>query len=264
MSNALGMAPGSRLCEGLQHPHDEASSPAVTARSPKRLSPGAYHGEGIARGGGVTVSLYGGETELPLHEHAESHVFVILGGGCEHGAPGETVALRPGAAAVVAGGQSHANAFGRAGGFCLNLALPAAMETPASAHASLSPRARGLAERLAWRIVGPAPIEALDVDCAAAEIAGEPVFGDRVRDEPLRRVAGRHPTHLARAFRQRVGLSIGAYRRMRRLRGLCVDLGRGDESLSALAQRHGYFDQAHMTREFTRAFGASPRAWRRR
>jgi len=75
--------------------------------------------------------------------------------------------------------------------------------------------------------------------------------------------ARRHPTHLARAFRERTGMSIGEYRRRRRLIRLCMDLRTGTRGLSELALRHGYADQAHMTREVGRFIGITPSTFRR-
>jgi AraC family transcriptional regulator len=77
-------------------------------------------------------------------------------------------------------------------------------------------------------------------------------------------LAGRHPTHLARAFREATGRSIGEYRRLRRLIALALSLRCTQEPLASLARLHGYADQAHMTREFRRVAGCSPAAWRRR
>jgi len=77
----------------------------------------------------------------------------------------------------------------------------------------------------------------------------------------LARIAGRHPTHLARAFRARTGMSIGAYRRRRRLIRLCMDLRTSTRGLSELALVHGYADQAHMTREVRRFTGMAPSAF---
>jgi AraC family transcriptional regulator len=80
----------------------------------------------------------------------------------------------------------------------------------------------------------------------------------------LAHIARRHPVHLARCFREKTGLTIGAYRRRLRLRDLCIDLRADSASLSELAVRHGYSDQAHMTRELKAVSGTTPAAWRER
>jgi AraC family transcriptional regulator len=80
----------------------------------------------------------------------------------------------------------------------------------------------------------------------------------------LAAIAGRHPVHLARIFKEKTGLTIGAYRRRLRLRDLCVDLKSDRAPLSELAARHGYSDQAHMTRELKAFTGTTPGAWRAR
>jgi AraC family transcriptional regulator len=81
--------------------------------------------------------------------------------------------------------------------------------------------------------------------------------------DALAQIAGRHPTHLARAFRACTGISVGAYRRRRRLTRLALDLRMGRTPLSILALEHGYADQAHMSREFRAFAGVSPAVWRR-
>jgi AraC family transcriptional regulator len=79
----------------------------------------------------------------------------------------------------------------------------------------------------------------------------------------LAAIAERHPVYLARAFRAATGLSVGGYRRTRRLIRACIELRTGRVPLSALAADQGYADQAHMTRELRRFLGTTPRAFRR-
>ena len=79
----------------------------------------------------------------------------------------------------------------------------------------------------------------------------------------LAELAGCHPSHLARCFRKTTGLTIGAYRRQMRIRNLCIDLRSDPAPLSELAVKHGFSDQAHMTRQFKALVGTSPGVWRR-
>lgn len=71
-----------------------------------------------------------------------------------------------------------------------------------------------------------------------------------------------HPSHLARAFRQLHGCSIGEY--VRRLR---VDRAREllegtQQSLSQIALAAGFADQSHLTRVFRRVTGHTPHVYR--
>jgi AraC family transcriptional regulator len=94
---------------------------------------------------------------------------------------------------------------------------------------------------------------------------------EAISDEPdrrwtlseLARIAERHPVHVAQAFRARTGISLGAFQRLRRLTSVSLALRNGTTPLAALAADFGYYDQAHMTSEFRRAFGVTPGQYRR-
>ena len=65
--------------------------------------------------------------------------------------------------------------------------------------------------------------------------------------------AGVHPGHLARAFRQRFGLTVCQYSRSLRLEWAASQLA-GDATLVEVALQAGFADQSHFTREFRRHF----------
>ena len=67
------------------------------------------------------------------------------------------------------------------------------------------------------------------------------------------------PFHLARAFRQRTGHSLHAYRTALRLRHGLRALGSGPD-LSQLALDLGYSSHSHFSAQFKRYFGGSPSA----
>jgi len=78
--------------------------------------------------------------------------------------------------------------------------------------------------------------------------------------EMLAREVGLSPAHFARAFRESLGRAPHQYllaRRLARARRLLETTG---VSLSDIAQRTGFADQAHLTRLFKRAFGTTPGA----
>jgi AraC family transcriptional regulator len=58
-------------------------------------------------------------------------------------------------------------------------------------------------------------------------------------------------------------MSPGEYVRRLRVERARADLEKSRDSLSAIALRHGYADQSHFTREFRRATGLTPAAYRR-
>jgi AraC family transcriptional regulator len=78
--------------------------------------------------------------------------------------------------------------------------------------------------------------------------------------EMLAREAGLSPAHFARAFRETMGRAPHQYLLALRLERARRLLETTQATLSDIAQRTGFADQAHFTRLFKRAFGAPPGA----
>jgi AraC family transcriptional regulator len=73
---------------------------------------------------------------------------------------------------------------------------------------------------------------------------------------------GVHPAHVARVFRRRHGVSVGAYARALRLERAAALLAASEEPLAAVAAETGYADQSHLTRAFRRSTGLTPARFR--
>lgn len=73
-----------------------------------------------------------------------------------------------------------------------------------------------------------------------------------------------HPAHLARAFKARIGCSLGEYSRRVRLARAARELGESRRPIAAVAAERGFFDQSHFNRHFKRAFGVAPSQYRAR
>lgn len=91
---------------------------------------------------------------------------------------------------------------------------------------------------------------------------------DDVPHEPvsiaaLAREAGVSPTHLTRRFRSAYGLSVTAYRNLRRVQRAIRQLAQVDTSLVDVAIDCGFHDQSHFTHHFRSVTGTPPGAWRR-
>jgi AraC-like DNA-binding protein len=87
--------------------------------------------------------------------------------------------------------------------------------------------------------------------------------GLRVLPYDSARAIGVHPDTLGRAFRRRIGATPSTCRGWLRIRAARDALIRGDQSLAAVAQMCGFFDQSHLTREMRRHLGLTPNRLRK-
>jgi AraC family transcriptional regulator len=94
-------------------------------------------------------------------------------------------------------------------------------------------------------------------DFLHAEFATNPTIAD------IARIAGVHPTHLARAFRKRTGCTIGEYARRLRLESASRQLASTDASLGEIAAAAGFADQSHLSRTFQNYLGVTPGEYRK-
>jgi AraC-like DNA-binding protein len=84
----------------------------------------------------------------------------------------------------------------------------------------------------------------------------------RLRLADLACLTGYAPHHLTRVFRERTGLTIGAYRARLRVRAALERLAEGERDLGRLAQDAGFADHAHLSRSLRAATGSTPSALR--
>jgi AraC family transcriptional regulator len=117
------------------------------------------------------------------------------------------------------------------------LVRKAGIDSPAEkpSRGGLSPRARRRA------------LEKIDAD-----------LGSRLTIDCLAKEVGLSPTHFARAFKTSFGRAPHQFLLERRLERARRELEVPSASLSAVALRWGFADQAHFTRLFKRAFGVTP------
>jgi len=85
---------------------------------------------------------------------------------------------------------------------------------------------------------------------------------DRIGLTELADAVGVHPSHLARAFRARHGVSVGEYGRCLRLMLAARELASGDTTVATIAMQTGFADQSHFTRVFKRYVGVTPARYR--
>jgi AraC family transcriptional regulator len=74
---------------------------------------------------------------------------------------------------------------------------------------------------------------------------------------------GRHPSHVARAFRRAHGVTVAQYVRALRLEWAAAELAASDASVARIANDAGFADQSHFTRAFRHSHGVTPGRYRR-
>jgi len=230
---------------------------------------------------------------IPEHTHDRPNLAYTITGGVRETFGRKEVRCRPGNVLVKPAGAPHADWFDDRETITLQLewqpdaapragtALDQVLLLEAGEISALAARLYAelhaeddatpmIAEGLALEIVGR-----ILRSRAPARENGVPRWLSRVRDrlhdEPgagvaireLAVEAGVRADHLGRRFREVYGMTVGTYLRQIRLERAADELLDPGQRLSEIALRAGFADQAHFTREFKRAFGVPPGAYRR-
>lgn len=265
------------------------------APSPHRTVPSSgIHGQVVrARRGSryaVSETHYPANAVLGFHDHPSAFACFVLSGGFEERSRDGAHDVLPLSSLLRSPGERHANRFGARPTRCLNLTMAedwldglGGVSSGRSGHASTRPEAPIAALRL-WVALEKEASEEVVEEAAITwmmtlvggrgethppsrqlRVAREVV---EAADRPLSirvlaELADCHPVTLARWFRRCWGVGPAEYARRVRLRRACQAAARSDESLSSLAARFGFSDQAHLTRAMTGAIGMSPGMLRR-
>jgi AraC-like DNA-binding protein len=232
----------------------------------------------------------------PRYRHGDvepdrGYLVVVLAGSVRKSFAADTTTLSRGSLTTVPAGATHSSCF--ADGTEV-LAVRPVNEAGGALFGSLLARRahyRATAStELGWRIAGE--LEAHD---ASSDIALEglllqllaavgrgvdgsmpagtgwltaalDVLHDRTPDHPslseLAEMIGRHPTHLARAFRREHGVTVAEYARSLRLEWARAQIALGDAPLARIALEAGFADQSHFTRAFRGHTGITPGRYR--
>jgi AraC family transcriptional regulator len=225
---------------------------------------------------------------LAAHTHAEAHFLLVISGAYRSAAyRAPDVAAAP-FLAFAPPEVTHADQFASAAGAFVSVSLEA---TAFAASADWLPdhplaltdrraltaafriaRAVGtgdgaLLDSAAWELIGAANDDEALALPAWTQLAYEAVMD---QGEPaelsvarIAALAGVHPTHLARVFRQAFGCSPGELLRWRRVERAADLLARSPLPAAEIAAAVGFVDQSHMTRAFRALYGLTPGAWRR-
>ena len=258
-----------------------------------RLDPGEFLGRQLRShtSGGFTLTQYeySGQSDLPTHEHSCAYLSFPLTGAYEESYTGKMQLCSAGRAVFHPRGESHSDRFAAIGatifsiemedvwlGRLRDLGFREERFDFASPHTMR--RARALARLMAASDASPLRADAGAIDILAdlpsrMEERRPPPWLRRVLDcldqsparpdlSMLASLAGVHAVHLARVFRRTQGCTIGEYFRNVRIERAVLLLREQRRPLSDVALACGFSDQSHFCREFKRAFGVTPAAFR--
>ena len=229
------------------------------------------------------------------HRHA-AHICFLAHGAIEERRGASSVWRVAPSVRVSPAGDGHACCYGNVGGQCLviePLALLADVDDVPSPHEPTivqDERMIELAARIYHELRADAPqsVSGLVIESIALEVLAQSARWERRRAERrppvwlaqlqeylaedltvvpdlamLATMAGVHRVHVARAFRDHLGCTVGDYVRRLRVRRACELLAATSAPLTDVAMRAGFFDQSHMTRVVKRFLGVTPAALRR-
>lgn len=225
------------------------------------------------------------------HTHEDAHFVLALDGGYHSLAHDRLTpkgqGFGPGALIWNPPGVEHRDSFETAGGRFLSVSF---MPPRGAARGEPLRLRRPVAEAAARRLIGAVAghrdgdaikLEGLLLDMAAAVLSSAELDEDPAPDWLLRadqalrdlcrtpglevrdlaRLVGVHPVSLARRYRRHFGLSPASAIRRARVDRAVGDLMIGID-LAELADRGGYADQSHLTREFRALYGVTPGGYR--
>lgn len=258
-----------------------------------RLRSGEFLGQPLrsyeVSGFTLTQYAYAPHADLPPHEHEHAYLSFPLNGAYEEWCGRQSRTCVAGGAVFHPRGEAHRDRFHGEGAAIFSLEMGdawverlredgVACDERRDAGAAVRTRAMKLIRAVAGG-------SSLRIEAAAIEVLAElppariertpPPWMRRVREclaesaarpslDELSTIAGVHPVHLARAFRQFHGCSIGEYFRALRMDRAVALVREGTMPLADVADACGFADQSHLTRAFKRATGCSPARFAKR
>jgi AraC family transcriptional regulator len=265
---------------------------------PERLSRGTYYGRSIAQhevaGLILTEKRHRRGERLPPHAHDQPYLCFVLSGSWRERYDGGIRACAPRSIIYHPPGEIHSDHFDVGGAhlFAIEFDVSWLRRIQLSTHPFGEPHefSGGQVSTTALRMydearradqLSPLVLEGLMLEllgaCMRSRIAAPhsapPWIGDveeRLREEfrdppslgALAARVGVHRMHLARAFRQHYGASVGEFVRQRRLDFVCRELVASERPVAELALEAGFADQSHLTKIFNRALGTTPARYR--
>jgi AraC family transcriptional regulator len=244
--------------------------------------------------GGFALSLTRyASPSLPWHGHEEAYLTFVISGRYRERLRGSARDCLSRALVLHPAGEHHADEFASRAAVCLNLhfdrswlrALATRGDSFERSAMLYTPSTSAIGARLAREFrrnddLSPIAVEGLLLELFA-EAARATTLGSRApawlrkahaivsarfaAPPTLQALAAEvsvHPTHLARAFRQHYGCTVGDLVRDLRV-AFAKERIRSGCALADVAAEAGFADQSHFTRTFRIATGMTPAEWRR-
>jgi AraC family transcriptional regulator len=265
----------------------------------EKLPPGCLHGRAIKRldvsGLILTETEHSARSRLPRHAHENSYFCFVLRGHYTEYCGSKEIACKPSMLAFRASGVIHEDVLHDAVCRVFVLEIPPrwlerlrenslTLKTTQEFHGGRLPQLFARLNREFHKTDSAAElaIEGLALGIMAEgarqsstgpsrttpfwlKRAREMVFEHFLTTLTLAQIAaevGVHPVHLATAFRQQFGVTVGECVRQLRIEHACTEL-KGNLPLAAIAQRAGFADQSHFSRTFKTHLGTTPAKYRR-
>lgn len=234
--------------------------------------------------GGFTLTQYDypAGADLPEHEHEHAYLSFPLSGGYEEKLGRTTRECVAGRGVFHPPGERHADRFTAGISTIFSVEIePSWIERLRDLQFAIGERIDLTGQRLlrgARRLMHLE--DPLRIEAAAIELLAElpsssretrvPQWMRRVYDcldastqrrpslAELAKIAGVHPVHVARTFRQTTGCTISEFIRAQRIDRAMKLLRDGSRSLADVALQCGFADQSHFSRDFKRVVGVTP------
>lgn len=237
------------------------------------------------------MSSYEANSAMGAHAHDACHFTVVLEGSYQEAIDGRVTRHKAGSMLFYPAGHLHSQRFGgarsrglmfRPPAACLDLLAEQRFQLDRASHLEAG-SVTSIAQRFLSEASHPDPFTDVILAGLLLEFVG--CFGRHLRDarraaapawlrqvrellqdepstlwtnEALAQKAGRHPVHLAKAFRRQFGETIGQHQRRLRLQKARELLAQDNLSLLDITFECGFANQAHFSRSFKAAFGITP------
>lgn len=236
----------------------------------------------------LNITRYDSYTDIHKHYHENAYLSLLINGRYREISSKAEQDLLPGALIYRPSGYRHANHFPDGGGSCLNIEIKpealyemsgkavfrdAPLIYPAGAFAYfykllycfVNDLGSGLQEEYLFNWLAAQKEQNIPLRLLWLPRVKSILEHELEEHHSIAALAARvhvHPVYLARAFKEREGLTPGEYLLKMRLRKATELLFRTRESVSAIAYATGFSDAAHFIRSFRACYGASPHKFR--